>query len=447
MVIRMRKRNFEQFSDFLARVYSRELSDKKTIGARSVTIQVTDSCNLKCSYCYQINKHDHFISIDTAKAFIDMILKGDNSYCSTDSSIGFTLEFIGGEPFIAIDLISEITEYTIKRMYELDHPWITKFKISIGSNGTLYFNPKVQQYIRRYNDLLSLGITIDGNKELHDKCRVFPDGSGSYDLAMSAVKHYRNVYGKEANTKMTLAPSNIRYTFEAVKNLIENDYHAINLNCVFEEGWTKEDATAYYYQLKKIADYILDNELYDSVYISRFEKVNYLPMDPSDNKNFCGGLGEMIAINHTGKIFPCIRYMESSLGTDIPEVVIGDIGSGIMKNDKYSELVNEMKACDRRSQSTDECFYCPIASGCSWCSAYAYQYYKSFGKRTTFICDTHKAEALANMYYWNKFFIKEDEKEYRVMHCPKDWALEIISEDEYNMLCNLELAAKINAEN
>lgn len=442
----MLRKGVQQFSDFLCKLYADELheSDEERLGARSVTIQVTDSCNLRCSYCYQINKHENFISLDDAKKFIDMILEGDNEYCPVSSTLGFTLEFIGGEPFLAIDLVSEITHYTIMRLYELNHPWLYRFRISFSSNGTLYFDPKVQEYLRRYQRFVCLGISVDGNKELHDSCRKFPDGSGSYDKAIAAVKHYRRTYHQEANTKMTLAPSNVAYTFEAIKNLIENDYHDINLNCVFEEGWTKQDANTLYYQLKKIADYVIDNKLYgeNGVYISRFEQVNYQPMDPEDDKNFCGGLGNMIAINPSGKIYPCIRYMESSLGTEVPEVIIGDVCTGIMKNDKYAALVNEMKSCTRKSQSTEECFYCPIASGCAWCSGYAYQYYKSFGKRTTFICDTHKAEALACLYYWNRFYLETDTKDYRINHVPKEWALEIIPEEEWNMLVDLEARAK-----
>lgn len=443
----MRRAGIESFGDYLARAYKDEMHEGM-IGARSVTLQVTDACNLKCTYCYQINKHENYMSLEDAKKFIDMILEGDNEYCKIEDSLGMTLEFIGGEPFLAIDLINEITAYTFRRMYEMNHPWATRTRISICSNGVLYFDKKVQDYIRKYNKLLSFSISIDGNKELHDSCRVFPDGSGSYDKAMAAVKHYRETYGEFTGTKMTLAPANIMHTFEAVKSMIENGYQDINLNCVYEEGWTKKDANIYYYQLKQLADYLLDNDLYteDGVYVSRFEKTNYLPMNPNDDENHCGGLGAMISINYTGKIFPCIRYMESSIGPDIPEVVIGDLATGIMKSDKYTALVNEMKACTRSTQSTEECFYCPIASGCGWCSGYCYQYYKKFGKRTTFICDTHKAEALAANYYWNKYYLKTKEKDYSIVHCPREWAIEIIPEDEYDMIIALEQEAKRQSE-
>ena len=63
-----------------------------------------------------------------------------------------------------------------------------------------------------------------------------------------------------------------------------------------------------------------------------------------------------------------------------------------------------MKCLDcitRRSQSTDECFNCPIAGGCAWCSAYNYQITGTPDKRVTYICVMHKARVLANEYYWH----------------------------------------------
>jgi sulfatase maturation enzyme AslB (radical SAM superfamily) len=70
-------------------------------------------------------------------------------------------------------------------------------------------------------DHLSFSVSIDGNKQLHDACRVFPDGSGSYDKAIAAVRHYVDVLHGTMGSKMTLAPANIAYTFEAVKGLID----------------------------------------------------------------------------------------------------------------------------------------------------------------------------------------------------------------------------------
>ena len=49
----------------------------------------------------------------------------------------------------------------------------------------------------------------------------------------------------------------------------------------------------------------------------------------------------------------------------------------------------------------------------------------------------HKARALANSYYWNKFYRKYDMNKRKELTIPKEWALEIISEEEFNMLLDL----------
>ena len=49
----------------------------------------------------------------------------------------------------------------------------------------------------------------------------------------------------------------------------------------------------------------------------------------------------------------------------------------------------------------------------------------------------HKAEALANVYYWNKLYKYLNIDKTFEMYCPKEWALEIISENEYNYLLSL----------
>ena len=207
----MYNRNYtrtESFQDLIARLYpatelspevrERVLFDKdgneKRYLARTCTFQVTDACNLCCTYCYQINKKTHIMDFETAKKFADMILDANmenNPYIDVETSPGIVFEFIGGEPFMAIDLIQQISDYIVDKMIKTNHPWMNKFMFSICSNGVLYMNEKVQAYMNKYKYNLSFSISIDGNKELHDKCRIFPDGRGSYDIAIAGVEHFR----------------------------------------------------------------------------------------------------------------------------------------------------------------------------------------------------------------------------------------------------------------
>lgn len=421
-------RENEEYGDSLNRYFYEE-NNKFT---RNITFQITDDCNLCCSYCYQHNKGHHKMPFEIAKKLIDEILTNDksiNSYVKSENAIGIVLEFIGGEPFLEVDLIDKIIDYFIEKCIILHHPWIDRFRVSICSNGVLYFTPKVQEFIKKHQTHLSFTISIDGNKTLHDACRVFPDGTGSYDLAIKAAKHYRKYYDAILSSKMTLSPDNINFVFPALVNLWENEYNFIYCNCIYEKGWTTEHAKILYYELKKVADYLLNNHL------ERIKGTSILNLDLSQqknisDKNFCGGDGNMLAVDYKGDLYPCLRYMESSIGQNQSPYIIGNVNDGIGYNQQTKDMIAGLDVT-YKSQSPQECLDCPVSSECGWCSALNYQEFGTINKRTTYTCLMHKARVLANYYYQNKmggnypFLINKQD------------AIDIIGEDETNYLMEL----------
>jgi hypothetical protein len=46
----------------------------------------------------------------------------------------------------------------------------------------------------------------------------------------------------------------------------------------------------------------------------------------------------------------------------------------------------------------------------------------------------HKARALANAYYYAKYYEKIGQKNIHELYIPEVWALKIIPEDEWNMI-------------
>ena len=94
----------EEFTDTLGRYFGSPSVEK----TRTITFQITDDCNLCCSYCYQINKGHHKMPFEVAKKFIDKLLNNNDlieNYMQSIDSPGVILEFIGGEPLLEIDLI------------------------------------------------------------------------------------------------------------------------------------------------------------------------------------------------------------------------------------------------------------------------------------------------------------------------------------------------------
>lgn len=419
----------ESISDKYARLFGDGLTSVKTI-----IFQVTEACNLKCTYCYQHAKTSNSMDFDVAKLLIDEILTDDPKllpfYSSWDSP-GVVLEFIGGEPLLEIDLIDRITDYFINKCIELKHPWATRYYINICTNGELYFSDTFQKYIKKNVRHLSFNVTVDGNKELHNSCRLRPDGTGSYDNAIAAVKHWRDNWGGHMGSKLTLSPDNLQYCAQAIIDMIEFGYENLYFNPVFEEGWTIEHAKLYYQELKKVADYLIKNDILDNCEIPYFNPNFGHPMSPEDNENWCGGTGShMLAVDYKGDLFPCLRYMGTSLNGKQEPYTIGNIYNGLIEKNR----IDCLNCITRKSQSSERCFNCPIASGCSWCSAYNYEVFGTPNARATYICDLQKARSLAMCYLWNNIYKKRRSSDRYALDCPKEWALEIIDEREYEYL-------------
>lgn len=404
---------------------------------QNITFVVTESCNLNCTYCYETHKTGKVMTKEIAKEAVDMILDKErvNGYYDPEYSSSVILEFIGGEPLLNIEVIDYAVEYFKKRTLELHHPWNQNYMISMSSNGTLYFDEKVQDFLRRNEGRVDLGITIDGNKELHDKCRLFYDGRGSYDIVEKAVKDWNSKHDK-TTTKVTLAPENIDYLVDAIENLTGIGIQCAYTNCCFEKGWNIEHAKVMYKRMKELADYLLDDN-YTEFYCSLFDESIGVAL--TETRNWCGGNGDMLAIGTDGQCFSCIRFMGYSLNGR-EEKPIGNIWDGLDSPEKNCwlcalqkiDMITQCQHDDNR-----KCLTCPISQGCALCTGYNYDYYGDPDHKATFICDMHRARVLANVYYWNKLYAKLGLNKSFSLNLDKETALKIINEEEYNRLLDL----------
>ena len=116
--------------------------------AKEVTFIVTKDCQLACKYCYLVGKNSNErMSFDVAKRAIDYILSKEDDKLFNQESVIW--DFIGGEPFLEIELIDKICDYIKVQMYTLNHHWFNSYRFSISTNGLNYDNEKVQNYISK----------------------------------------------------------------------------------------------------------------------------------------------------------------------------------------------------------------------------------------------------------------------------------------------------------
>lgn len=362
--------------------------------AKNITFIVTKDCQLACKYCYLVGKNNtERMSFDVAQKAIDYILGHRDLF--HEKSVVF--DFIGGEPFLEIELIDQICDYLKLQMFALDHPWFDSYRFNFSTNGILYDAPRVQHFIEKNRNHLSVGITIDGTKRKHDLNRVYRDGRGSYNDVVRNIPLWLEQF-PGAGTKVTVGSEDLPFIKESVLHLYSLGISQVNINCVFEDVWKAGDDQILENQLIQLADTIIERRLFVNHSCSFFSESLGKPMDRvEENQNWCGA-GKMLSVDAAGNFYPCTRFAKYSLRSKAP-LIIGNIHEGIDTN-----KLRPFLTLDRCTQSSETCINCEVASGCAWCQGENYDAADTdtIFQRATAICKMHKARVRANNYYWSR---------------------------------------------
>ena len=368
---------------------------------KNITFIVTKDCQLACKYCYLVGKNSkERMPWEVAKQAVDIIL--DDKESMLENSVVW--EFIGGEPFLEVELIDKICDYIKTEMFHRNHKWFNSFRFSLTTNGINYNSKKVQDFISKNKKHLSISITIDGTKDKHDINRVYKIKNreyGSYDDVIKNIPLWVEQF-PFSSTKVTISSADIPYIKESVLHLYSLGIHEVNINCVFENVWKEGDDHLFEEQLMELADSIIDERWYENYACSFFSEHLGKPLDCQlNNQNWCGA-GMMLSIDAAGNFYPCTRFAQYSLRNK-KAWIIGNIYDGIDKN-----KLRPFLTLDRCTQSTQECIDCEVAEGCAWCQGENYDAADTptIYQRSTAICKMHRARVRANNYYWNKLYRK-----------------------------------------
>lgn len=437
------RRHDRGYHDEISRLYKRYYEGYEGLIARHITFQVTNQCNLRCSYCYEHNKCDGSMSIYTAMKCVDMLLdmyeKDDKSMLVNKSTKALIFDFIGGEPLLEAKLIEQIIDYFMITAAKRGYYELIEFtRYSFATNGQLWFNDDVQHLMDKYHEFISPSVSIDGIQELHDKYRIDQYGNGSFEKALKAFLDIRDRYGI-TGTKMTFTPGSTKYLSKSVMMMHSIGCRDIMCNYAFEPEYTIEDGRAIYYELKDLANKLI--EIGDDTFVSILQGEDTGGPSTSDG-NWCGGTGNMLMFAVDGKSYPCLRYAPISVGAKLAEkMCIGDCWHGIYNTPKSIALKEELEAITKQSQSPEKCLVCPIASGCAWCSGWNYEKYGTPNKRCVSICNEHKGRVLAICYYYNKRHQVLHDTDAKKINLPYEEAVAMIGKEEADYLFALEKEA------
>ncbi|MFZ3230852.1 MAG: radical SAM protein [Pseudobdellovibrio sp.] len=302
-------------------------------GIKSLTINVTQICNLKCVYCAAggdgtygdpINKINVEKTLPQLKFFLD-VLK-NNSY--------FNLSFVGGEPLIYPEAIKVIYEYILLQTAGRN----ISCKFMITTNGTLI----TDSVLAMINTMkIHVTVSLDGESQINDQVRPTKTGQSSTAQTLDGIK-------KLVSIKKNLASVGISAVFSALNLEVKKSYLFFRTLGVdwyeFNFSYTEKDSAAqekYLQEMQQVADlawtFGKESEL-------RKIKVFNLYFDTLDSQqrveNFCGAGKTFLMIDAKNQIYTCpwvVGEKDEIVGT----------GSSLdsSKLDKYQKPLIELNNC------------------------------------------------------------------------------------------------------
>lgn len=149
-----------------------------------ISFPIVHSCNMRCKYCFADGGHIYKgqqkeMSAPVIKEIVQFIRKQSN-----DKVKNIRLEFVSGGETL---LLKEKYKECITLLQNEVKKYNINLEVFTVTNGTV-LDEDIIQFINEHN--ISLGISIDGKKEVHDSQRVLADGRGTYDLIIKNIEQF-----------------------------------------------------------------------------------------------------------------------------------------------------------------------------------------------------------------------------------------------------------------
>ena len=278
---------------------------------RSVDLDITNRCNLRCRYCYHFSGPGD-VDQDLPKAEWLRFFEELNR-CAV-----MNVTLAGGEPFFREDLKELIAGIIENRM-----------RFSILSNGTL-ITDEMAAFLSSTRRCDGVQVSIDGsNPETHDACR----GKGNFQKAINGIHHLQK-HSVPVQIRVTINRHNVS-DLEGIANLLleELGLPGFSTNAASYMGLCRQNmeqielsvenrmlAMDTLVQLNKKYDNRISAQAgplaeavtWPEMELARRKGVNNFPM--GGRLTACGCVMDKIAVRADGVIVPCTMLSHIELG-------------------------------------------------------------------------------------------------------------------------------------
>lgn len=330
----------------------------KPVGAR---------CNLRCEYCYYLEKSDLYPRPASATTMDDETLTiFIRDYIRAQPSTDVVFTWHGGEPLLRpLKFYEHVIE--LQNRFSEGHNIIN----CLQTNGTL-INDDWGRFLHDNNWLT--GISIDGPQRLHDKYRLARDGQPSFEKVMRGIE-ILNRHAAEWNALAVVNRFNgdhpmefydffrqtgCRYIqFTPVVERLRRDGHLASLADDGNFGVTEFSVTPE--QWGKFLCALFDEWVQHDVgeyYIQLFDATlaNWAGVEPPVC-TMAPTCGHAIAMEFNGDVYCCDHFV-------FPEYLLGNIRNKTFADMMFSSKQRRFGA-DKRRLLPDQCKQCRYLFACN----------------------------------------------------------------------------------
>jgi uncharacterized protein len=285
---------------------------------RTLVLMLTTSCNLACRYCYEDREEGcappadgregpgaaagapREMSLESLRGGVAYLLE----HAGADRKVSVT--FFGGEPLLRFPLIRSAVGEARRMAGERER----EISFSITTNGTL-LTRETAAFLKENG--ISVCLSIDGPREIHDRNRPYASGRGSYeDVArgIDLLMENRNGFPVAARVTLGRGAVDVRKTFDHLRGLgfDEVGFAPASAADGSPSALTEEELCAVMDGFRDLADgYVEDVRERRMPAFSNMSQILALIHRGDPMPYPCGaGIG-MLAVDPSGAFYPCHR--------------------------------------------------------------------------------------------------------------------------------------------
>lgn len=349
-----------------------------------ITFEVTDACNLKCTYCgygqfysdYDTRENKR-LPVKKAIILLDYLHQLWTSSLNTSINKNIYISFYGGEPLLNMPFIQTIVEYVESKLLSN----VRHFTFSMTTNALLLH--KYMNYLAKHN--FSMLISLDGDKD-NTSYRVDAKGNSAFDKIIDNVNLLREKYPDYFENRVNFnAVLHNRNSVESIYNFFKDNYNKIpSIGELNNMGIRPEMQKTFIRTYRNSEESLHQSEHYDIIEKDMFIKSgnyrslsNYL-LQYSDfvyydynelllGKDYlnrtiptgtCPPFSKKVYVTVNGKLLPCERIgHQFALGKVTDNEVKLDFEAIAQKYNKYyTKLDKQCKACYNK-KTCIQCIY------------------------------------------------------------------------------------------